>query len=121
VEIADPIEFPVGYERLHRSRFSDYQLNRARSLGLAAENDLRRGAAEVRRPRDVIDVFDGIAEAAASEQPRSSPAPRPPRSSTPAESTTRTFTKAEHADQNCQMGNLPLACQVVTDWLDTNP
>jgi pimeloyl-ACP methyl ester carboxylesterase len=29
----------------------------------------------------------------------------------------RTFTKAEHADQHCQMGNLDLACRVVTDWL----
>ena len=29
----------------------------------------------------------------------------------------RTFTAAEHADQHCQMGNLDLACRVVTDWL----
>jgi hypothetical protein len=29
----------------------------------------------------------------------------------------RTFTKAEHADQHCQMGNLDLACSVVTAWL----
>ncbi|MBA2609857.1 MAG: alpha/beta fold hydrolase [Actinobacteria bacterium] len=29
----------------------------------------------------------------------------------------RTFTEAEHADQHCQMGNLELACQVVTEWL----
>lgn len=29
----------------------------------------------------------------------------------------RTFTKAEHADQHCQMGNLELACRVVTSWL----
>ncbi len=29
----------------------------------------------------------------------------------------RTFTKAEHADQHCQMGNLDLACRVLTDWL----
>jgi len=32
----------------------------------------------------------------------------------------RTCTKAEHADQHCQMGNLELACNVVTDWL-TDP
>lgn len=31
--------------------------------------------------------------------------------------TVRTFTKAEHADQHSQMGNLDLACRVVTDWL----
>jgi pimeloyl-ACP methyl ester carboxylesterase len=31
--------------------------------------------------------------------------------------TVRTFTKAEHADQHCQIGNLDLACRVVTDWL----
>jgi pimeloyl-ACP methyl ester carboxylesterase len=29
----------------------------------------------------------------------------------------RTFTRAEHADQHCQMGNLDLACGVVTAWL----
>jgi pimeloyl-ACP methyl ester carboxylesterase len=29
----------------------------------------------------------------------------------------RTFTKAEHADQHCQMGNLDLACSVVIRWL----
>lgn len=29
----------------------------------------------------------------------------------------RTFTRAEHADQHCQMGNLELACRVVGDWL----
>lgn len=31
--------------------------------------------------------------------------------------TVRTFTAAEHADQHCQMGNLELACRVLTDWL----
>jgi fermentation-respiration switch protein FrsA (DUF1100 family) len=31
--------------------------------------------------------------------------------------TVRTFTKAEHADQHCQMGNLDLAFRVVIDWL----
>jgi len=31
--------------------------------------------------------------------------------------TVRTFTTAEHADQHCQMGNLDLACRVVTAWL----
>jgi pimeloyl-ACP methyl ester carboxylesterase len=29
----------------------------------------------------------------------------------------RVFTAAEHADQHCQMGNLELACGVVTEWL----
>jgi len=31
--------------------------------------------------------------------------------------TVRTFTKDEQADQHCQMGNLTLACQVLTAWL----
>ncbi len=31
--------------------------------------------------------------------------------------TTRLFTDREHAGQHCQMGNLDLACGVVTDWL----
>jgi hypothetical protein len=30
---------------------------------------------------------------------------------------TRVFTAAEHADQHCQMGNLGLACDVLTSWL----
>jgi pimeloyl-ACP methyl ester carboxylesterase len=34
----------------------------------------------------------------------------------------RIFTTAEHADSHCQMGNLDLACRVVTTWLrDTTP
>lgn len=36
--------------------------------------------------------------------------------------TVRMFTEAEHADQHCQMGNLDLACRVLTAWLqDPNP
>ncbi|MFF0991412.1 alpha/beta fold hydrolase [Kocuria nitroreducens] len=38
--------------------------------------------------------------------------------------TTRMFTRAEQADQHCQMGNLELACEVLTSWLqaaDTAP
>ncbi len=31
--------------------------------------------------------------------------------------TVRTFTEEEHADQHCQMGNLELACEVLTTWL----
>ena len=31
--------------------------------------------------------------------------------------TTRMFTRAEQADQHCQMGNLELACDVLTTWL----
>lgn len=33
--------------------------------------------------------------------------------------TVRNFTAAEHADQHCQMGNLHLACEVLTTWLRT--
>ncbi len=36
--------------------------------------------------------------------------------------TVRMFTEAENADQHCQMGNLNLACRVLTDWLQhTDP
>ena len=35
--------------------------------------------------------------------------------------TVRTFTKAEHADQHCQMGNLDLACRELTTWLRQSP
>lgn len=33
----------------------------------------------------------------------------------------RTFTAAENADSHCQMGNLDLACRVVTTWLRGEP
>ena len=33
--------------------------------------------------------------------------------------TTRMFTRADQADQHCQMGNLELACEVLTAWLQT--
>jgi pimeloyl-ACP methyl ester carboxylesterase len=32
--------------------------------------------------------------------------------------TTRIFTEEEHADQHCQVGNLGLALDVMTNWLD---
>ena len=32
--------------------------------------------------------------------------------------TTRLFTEEEHADQHCQVGNLGLALDVMTNWLD---
>jgi pimeloyl-ACP methyl ester carboxylesterase len=35
--------------------------------------------------------------------------------------TVRTFTEDEHADSHCQMGNLDLACRVVTAWLGDDP
>lgn len=36
--------------------------------------------------------------------------------------TSRIFTKEEHADQHCQMGNLGLALEVILDWLEkTSP
>ncbi len=35
--------------------------------------------------------------------------------------TVRMFTQTENADQHCQMGNLNLACQVITHWLEQPP
>jgi len=32
--------------------------------------------------------------------------------------TTRTFTKAEHADSHCQMGNFQLALDEILQWLN---
>jgi lysophospholipase L1-like esterase len=32
--------------------------------------------------------------------------------------TKRVFSAHEKADQHCQIGNLPLACRTITDWLD---
>ena len=35
--------------------------------------------------------------------------------------TVRMFTKSEHADQHCQIGNIGLACRVLTTWLHAPP
>jgi len=32
--------------------------------------------------------------------------------------TTRMFTRAEHAEGHCQVGNLPLAIRTITAWID---
>lgn len=60
-----PLSLPVGFQRFHRSRFIDYQLNRAHSLGWADAADLRSGAAQLQRQSDLPDVFETIAEEAA--------------------------------------------------------
>lgn len=61
-----PLFLPVGFQRFHRSRFIDYQLNRAHSLGWADAADLHCGAAQLRRRADLPGVFETIAEEAAS-------------------------------------------------------
>jgi pimeloyl-ACP methyl ester carboxylesterase len=85
-------------------------------------------------PADVVDWFLGMnAEHLGSERVRQDvllmcgehDAFQPPalaraqaRALTAARSlTVRTFTEAEHADQHCQLGNLDLACRVLTTWL----
>ena len=62
-----PLPVRVGFHRFHRSRFIDYQLNRAHSLGWADTADLHRSAARVARPSDVPEVFDALAREAASQ------------------------------------------------------
>jgi pimeloyl-ACP methyl ester carboxylesterase len=52
---------PVGFERFHRRRFIDYQLNRAHALGFADRADLHRAAARIRRPTDAVAVFEDLA------------------------------------------------------------
>ncbi len=60
-----PLFLPVGFQRFHRSRFIDYQLNRAHSLGWADAADLHCGAAQLRRRADLPGVFETVAEEAA--------------------------------------------------------
>lgn len=58
---------PVGFERFHRRRFVNYQLNRAYSLGYARAEDLHRAAERVRSRDDCVRVFDDLSSQAAAK------------------------------------------------------
>ena len=51
---------PVGFERFHRRSFFNYQFNRANALGYADGDELREAAAQVRSPRDCVNVFEAL-------------------------------------------------------------
>jgi pimeloyl-ACP methyl ester carboxylesterase len=58
---------PVGFERFHRRRFFNYQLNRAHALGYAEGDELRRAAAGIRSQADCVRVFDALSAQAERE------------------------------------------------------
>jgi pimeloyl-ACP methyl ester carboxylesterase len=57
---APPTALPVGFERFHRRRFVNYQLNRAHALGYAQADDLRHAAPEIRSGDDCVRVFEAV-------------------------------------------------------------
>jgi pimeloyl-ACP methyl ester carboxylesterase len=67
MERAAVVPLPVGFERFHRRRFINYQLNRAHSLGFADRSELRAAAARVHSAHDCASVFDALSGAAAEE------------------------------------------------------
>lgn len=60
-------KLPVGFQRFHRRRFFNYQLNRAHALGYAHAQELHDAAATVRRRSDCIDVFSRLSRTAEQE------------------------------------------------------
>ena len=58
---------PVGFERFHRQRFIDYQLNRAHALGYVERDELRRAATEIRSREDCVAVFEALSARAERE------------------------------------------------------
>jgi pimeloyl-ACP methyl ester carboxylesterase len=65
VNAAPVVALPVGFQRYHRRRFVNYQLNRAHALGFADDADLRSAAGAIRSVDDCISVFDELSRATA--------------------------------------------------------
>lgn len=63
----DLTELPVGFEKFHKQRFINYQLNRAHALGYAETHVLQTAATEIRDFNDCVDVFNRISAQAAEE------------------------------------------------------
>src|ERR671913_1685614 len=61
------VPLPVGFERFHRRRFVNYQLNRAYGLGFADRSELQQAARRIRSSRDCVAVFEELSQAAAAE------------------------------------------------------
>jgi pimeloyl-ACP methyl ester carboxylesterase len=64
MSMSSPETLPVGFERFHRRKFVNYQVNRAHALGYADRDELRGAAAEIDSPSDCVGVFDRLAEGA---------------------------------------------------------
>ena len=62
-----PPQLPVGFERFHRRRFANYQLNRAHALGYARRSELHDAARRIRTRADCVSVFDALSSQAEAE------------------------------------------------------
>lgn len=63
----DLVALPVGFERFHRRKFVNYQLNRAHALGFADRHELVDAAADVRSMSDCVGVFEALSSRAAAD------------------------------------------------------
>ncbi|MGJ9371922.1 alpha/beta fold hydrolase [Nesterenkonia sp. CF4.4] len=61
------MDLPVGFERFHRRRYINYQLNRAHALGFADREELLAAASRVRSAADCVVVFEALSRQAAAE------------------------------------------------------
>jgi pimeloyl-ACP methyl ester carboxylesterase len=120
-------ELPVGFEAFHRMRARLFPALRYvvnQTLYLVDGNEptevadwfLGMNAEHIGSDRITQDVLLCCGEHDAFQPPVL--ARRQAEALTSARSVqVRMFTAAEHADSHCQMGNLDLACRVVTTWL----
>lgn len=60
-------QLPIGFLRFHDDDFVNYQLNRAHALGTLPRSVAERGAARIRGPEDVPEVFGALADEAERE------------------------------------------------------
>lgn len=57
-------ELPLGFERFHRDRFLNYQLNRAHALGFADRDELLQAARAIRSLDQCPEVFSALSQRA---------------------------------------------------------
>ncbi|AHM60553.1 alpha/beta hydrolase fold protein [Flammeovirgaceae bacterium 311] len=62
-----PMKIPVGYHKLHKNKFLNYQLNRWYSLGYARKEDIESIGAKIKTFDDYISAFLEASELAVKE------------------------------------------------------
>lgn len=60
-------KLPIGYQRFHRRKFINYQLNRAHGLGYADADELRQTVAGLRKRDQLVGAFDALSQRAGRE------------------------------------------------------
>lgn len=61
------MELPTGYEKFHKNKFLNYQLNRWYSLGFARREDIREIGQSIKSFEDYINAFSHAADTAKKE------------------------------------------------------